>query len=47
MASKLIEEVVGQIKQDIEENALIALNDLLRYIPEWKLKEFLKEANIS
>ena len=47
MASKLIEEVLEQIKQDIEENALIALSDLLRYIPEWKLKEFLEDANIS
>jgi len=45
MASELVCKALEQIKQDVEEDTLLELTDLLRYIPEWKLKEFLQEAN--
>jgi hypothetical protein len=43
MNEQLIDNVIEQIKKDIESGDFTAIDELLRYVPTQKLEAFLSE----
>jgi hypothetical protein len=43
MNEQLIDNVIEQIKKDIESGDVTAIDELLRYVPTQKLEAFLSE----